>query len=314
MKEPLVSIICVCYNHADYVLEALNSVREQSYRNIQLIAVDDGSEDDSPEILRRWQMEHNAMELLLLPKNVGYCRAFNKGYRLAQGTYIIDLSADDVLMGERVSEGVKALTGSQAGVNFCDAYYIDNRSQVVGSHYQRDNRGNLLTPVPEGDIYEDLLRRYFICAPTMMIRSSVLEALDGYDETLYYEDFDFWVRSSRQFQYNFTDQVLVKKRILPNSMSKSQYTPQSPMLESTARVCARAYALNRSRSEHLALAVRIRYEMRQAVICNQYETASQLHDLLGKINQQSLEYKIWKWIIDRQWNLSAVSRFIRKPR
>ncbi|MDH3710741.1 MAG: glycosyltransferase [Cyclobacteriaceae bacterium] len=314
MSQPLVSIICICHNHAEYVQEALESVRHQSYGNIQLIAVDDGSSDGSQEILRKWQVQHSSLELLLLPKNIGYCAAFNKGYRLAQGEFIIDLSADDLLMIDRVKMGVKALTSSEAGVNFCDAHYIDSKSRLIRSHFHRDKLGKLLQPVPDGDIYRELLRRYFICAPTMMIKNEVLQALGGYDESLYYEDFDFWVRSSRNYLYSFTDQVLVKKRILPNSMSKSQYTPYSPMLESTARVCDKAYQLNQTWAEHLALAERVRYELRQAVICNQYETAARLHHLLGKINGDSWEYKLWKWILARRWNLSFVSRFIEKPR
>ena len=245
MSQPLVTIICICHNHLGYLWEALESVRNQSYDNIQMIAVDDGSTDGSQDLLRKWQLQHSSLELLLLPKNIGYCAAFNKGYRLAQGEFIIDLSADDLLMSDRVKVGVKALTSSEAGINFCDAYYIDSQSRQIRSHYHRDKQGKLLHPVPDGDLYRELLRRYFICAPTMMIKNEVLQALGGYDESLYYEDFDFWVRSSRSYLYKFTDKILVKKRVLPNSMSKSQYTPNSPMLESTARVCEKAYQLNR---------------------------------------------------------------------
>ena len=313
MSNPLVSIICICHNQANYLQEALDSVRLQNYQPIQFIVVDDGSTDGSAELLREWQQSHLSVEILLLPKSMGYCRAFNKGWRLAQGEFIIDLSADDVLLPHRVQAGVKALQWSSHGVNFCDAAYIDSHSQLLGTHYRRDERGKLLTPVPQGFIYRELLRKYFICAPTMMIKRVVLEQLDGYDEALYYEDFDFWIRSSRSYSYVFTDEILVKKRVHAHSMSKSQYTPDSKMLKSTAVVLAKAYHLNQSWDEHSALAARIHYEMRQAVICNQYEVAEEMLQVLRKIAENSWEYKLWKWVIARKWNISALSRFIRKP-
>ena len=313
MSNPLVSIICICHNQADYLKEALESVRVQSYQPIQLIVVDDGSTDGSVELLRDWQRSHLTAEVLLLPKSVGYCKAFNRGWRLSRGEYIIDLSADDVLLPERVQLGVKALQSSPHGVNFCDAAYIDSRSQLLGTHYSRDSRGGLLSRVPQGFIYRELLRKYFICTPTMMIKREVLEHLEGYDEALYYEDFDFWVRSSRNYSYVFTDKILVHKRVHARSMSKSQYTPNSKMLESTAVVVGKAYQLNRSWDEHEALAERIRYELRQAVVCNQYAVAEKMLQVLKKIAKDSWDYKLWKWIIARKWNISVLSRFIRKP-
>jgi hypothetical protein len=109
-------------------------------------------------------------------------------------------------------------------------------------------------------VYADLLSRYFICAPTMMIRKSVLDELGGYNEELSYEDFDFWIRSSRKYLYAFSDDILVKKRNLPNSLSKQQYRRNSKHFESTYTVCKMAVSLNRNAVEHKALRRRILYE------------------------------------------------------
>src|SRR5690606_35035154 len=102
----------------------------------------------------------------------------------------------------------------------------------------------------------------FICSPTMMFRRNVIEALGGYDPTLHYEDFDFWVRSARRFHYCYTPEVLVKKRIVRNSMSDRQFSLLSPQLRSTYRVCEKILELNRSPEEHEALKRRVLYEMR----------------------------------------------------
>jgi hypothetical protein len=107
----------------------------------------------------------------------------------------------------------------------------------------------------------------------MMMRRSVLEELNGYDETLAYEDFDFWVRSSRSYKYCFSEEPLVKKRILPGSLSSRQYVPNSSILASTYKVCLKAEKLNRNRQEHLALARRAAYEARQAIISGNFALA-----------------------------------------
>lgn len=314
MKKPLVSIIVCSYNQGLYLPQALDSVFNQTYDNIQVIAVDDGSQDGSSEILMRYQKEGKPLQVLLMGKNGGYCRAFNKGWALANGQYIIDLSADDMLMPNRVEIGVRALNGSAPAVHFCDAYIMNERSQIKGTHYRRSGSGDLIETVAAGDVYLEILQRYFICAPTMMIHNEVLKATGGYDEDLYYEDFDFWVRSAREFPYWFTDAPLVKKRVLPGSMSKAQYTPDSPMLAATARVCAKAYHLNRSQPENKALAIRLRYELRQAILCNNYQVAESLHGLLGKMAPEKWDFRFWTWLVARQWNISFLSRFIGKAR
>ena len=87
--------------------------------------------------------------------------------------------------------------GNNYGVHFCDVELLDESGKSFGTHYQRDKDGKLMVPVPSGDIYSELVERYLISAPSMMMRRTVLEELDGYDEDLTYEDFDFWVRSAR---------------------------------------------------------------------------------------------------------------------
>ena len=314
MSQPLVTIIVVCYNQASFIREALESTCMQTYLNLEIIVVDDGSQDGSFKVINNIEAEGLKVKKILIPKQLGYCRAFNKALSLANGKYIIDLAADDVLLPERVEEGVIALQGSEAGVNFCDAYYIDDQSRIQGTHYRRDSNGRLLDQVPEGNIFKQVLERYFICAPTMMIDREVIETLGGYDEDLFYEDFDFWVRSSRNYKYNFTNRILVKKRVHKDSMSKAQYLPKSNMLPTTLKVCQKAFELCRSKKEFQALRVRISYELRQAVISNNYSVANELHKILGRIQKQSIEYKVWAWLLARSWDVSFLTQFMRKAR
>jgi hypothetical protein len=148
----------------------------------------------------------------------------------------------------------------------------------------------------------------------MMIKREVLEQLGGYDESLSYEDFDFWVRSSRFTSYQFLDEILVEKRVLSSSLSKGQYSPDDQMMKSTLKVCQKAFELNRTQSEHQALTVRLHYEIRQAIICHHYHIAEDILQLLKKIEGTGGQYRIWQWLIKRQWNLKFLMPLIRQAR
>lgn len=263
MNHPLVSVICLCYNHEQFVEEAIQSVISQTYPNIQLVIVDDHSLDRSAEKIRGMLKRVPSAEFIALPNNLGNCRAFNKGLDRAKGEFIIDLAADDVLMPQRVEKGVRALqsAGDRVGLNFTDAELINEKGETLGFHSDRFPHAS----IPQGDIYCEILTRYFINSPTMMIRKAVFEKLGGYDESLAYEDFDLWVRSSRDFEYCYTPEALIRRRVLGTSLGRKQYSFGTLQLRSTLKVCEKARFLNRSAKEHAALKKRIRYEIRQAL-------------------------------------------------
>lgn len=261
--QPLVTVICLCYNQERFVKEAILSVLSQTYQPVQLLVVDDASTDNSVRIIREMVALHPEIVFLQLAKNVGNCKAFNHALKYAQGEYLIDLAADDVLLAERVSKGVEALSkaGREYGVNFSDACWISEDGSFLHLHSDRFPHHT----VPQGNVYLELIDRFFICSPTVMFRREVIEALEGYDESLAYEDFDFWIRSSRRFFYCYTPEVLVKKRVVRNSMSQKQFSLFSSQLTSTFRACEKIMALNKSDNEQRALGRRILYEMKVAL-------------------------------------------------
>lgn len=233
---------------------------DQTYENVELIVVDDASTDGSQEVIRASLQDHSDIQFIAIEENIGNCAAFNQGWRASKGEFIIDLAADDVLLTDRVGVGVKRLEETQAGVHFSDALLIDVEGNEVGKHNDRFS-----VSIPEGNLYTELISRYLICPPTMMFRREVIEVLDGYDESLAYEDFDFWVRSSREFEYAFSDQVLVKKRILENSHSNSQERFRNRHQKSTLIVCKKISAMNRTKEEGSALKKRCWHEIRQCI-------------------------------------------------
>jgi glycosyltransferase involved in cell wall biosynthesis len=260
---PKVSIICTCFNHEHYVVESLQSVLSQSYKNYELIVIDDGSSDRSAAVIENFQRQHPQFTFIRLERNEGICKAFNTGFNVSNGDFIIDLAADDVLLPDRVERGVELFKtlDNNYGVIFADAEWIDAHGNRLFLHSQKYPHDT----IPQGDIYKDLIERYFICSPTIMFRKSVIDTLGGYDETLTYEDFDFWIRSSRIYKYRYQRDVLVKKRKLKNSLSHNQFKILNKHSYSTYNVCCKILELNRTDVERDALRRRIQYEIRQSI-------------------------------------------------
>jgi glycosyltransferase involved in cell wall biosynthesis len=294
MSDPIVTVICVCYNHEKYLEEAVASVLNQTYKNIQIIIVDDSSADRSVDKIRELSAAHSQIELVLLPQNHGYCRAFNKSLPLVKGEYFIDFATDDIMMPDRIEKQVRkfqSLDGSY-GVVFTDAIYIDQRGFELRHHFDYLLAKGLIHEVPQGYIYKELVSRYFIPAPTMMSRTQVIEDLKGYDENLSFEDFDYWVRSSIRYQYAFLNEKLTKIRKSKTSMSAALYKAGDQQLRSTYLVCKKAQVLNRTDEEKEALVERVKYELRHSVFTSNYEEAACFYILLGELNGIDWKYNL----------------------
>lgn len=292
--QPLVSVICLCYQQAAWVEEAVQSVINQSYKNIEIILIDDASHDASAEKITALKERYPSIHTILLDENQGNCKAFNIGLKQAKGKYVIDFAADDVMMAERIERQV-AFFEKQApncGVIFTDAVYIDEHGRLIRYHYEHLFRNKLLTNIPEGDVYQPVLYEYFIASPTMMVRREVLDVLNGYDETLAYEDFDFWVRSARIYQYAFLNERLTAIRKTRKSMSTGWYKSGDRQLHSTYLVCRKAIALTRTPGDKQALIKRVRYELRQSVFSDNREEALLFYKLLKELGDVSAQDKI----------------------
>jgi hypothetical protein len=205
---------------------------------------------------------------------------------LSSGDYIIDLSADDILLPSRVEKQVilfSRLTDDYAVV-FTNAEIIDVEGRRLASHYKVDSTGRALRRPPDGEVYQDILKRYFICTPTMMMRRTVMDELGGYDEHLIFEDFDFWVRSSVNYRYAYLDELLTCKRVVDGSLSGEVVKKDSGLLVSTLVICRKAMELNRCLLEDKLLADRTRTFIRKCWYAEEFELAFRFESLLKSLD------------------------------
>lgn len=295
-EQPLVTVIAISYNHASYIKEALESVYSQTYSNIELIVVDDASTDQSTEVIESG-IEGKSIQFLKNDSNLGNCRSFNKAYNLSKGKYIIDFALDDLMYPMRIEKQVAVLEQSadHIGVVFSNVDIVDVNGESVYIHYPVFHHKSAAEKVPSGDVFAAVLSQYYINPVSMMFRREVVEKLNGYDESLAYEDFDFWIRSSRIFEYYYIPEILSAKRIVPASLSAHFYKKnQEAMFASTLKVCKKAWWMCASEQERQALVKRCRYEARQAY---GYGYTKLVKEYLVVLKQYDVFYRLYNPVI-----------------
>jgi glycosyltransferase involved in cell wall biosynthesis len=220
--EPLVSLLLTSYNHERFVRQALDSVLAQNYSNLDVIITDDYSTDASAAVIEAWLAETGYPATFIANKtNRGICAVRNTALAHARGKYICTLAADDWYEDDHVSLHVSAFENMTNDVAFIfsQVNVVDSDGVLIP---QSDKNSvetimqNLTTP-----LFERLLSGNFITAPATTIRRSALDAVGGYDESLYFEDWDMWLRLSHQFEAVFVPGAVSNYRVLQTSMSHS---------------------------------------------------------------------------------------------
>ncbi|MNN05227.1 putative glycosyltransferase EpsE [compost metagenome] len=171
----LVSVVIPCYNAVHYIEECLDHLSGQSYKNMEIIVVDDHSTDRSAEIVDRWRMrtEFTRLTLLQMPQNVGFSGALTSGFFLAQGEYIAIHDADDFSHPDRLQKQVDYLN-AHPDIDF------------VGTNYMafEDENASVQTLSNWLSYGEDIISRYAqgdhcVSHPTAMFRASSFDKIGG---------------------------------------------------------------------------------------------------------------------------------------
>lgn len=192
MEQPLVSVIVVSYNHSKYIRENLDSIKAQTYPNIELIVADDASKDNSVEVFEAWLSENNySAKKNFHKQNTGLATTLNECLEIVSGKYVKLLAADDYLHPESIEKGVNEISKSDnIGFVFSDMYYVDNNSQFL----ERNLFSSEIYHHSPEKLKDELLNRCFICAPTTLISFKAIKDTGKYNPSKIVEDYDRWLR------------------------------------------------------------------------------------------------------------------------
>lgn len=217
---PLTTVIVLCYNQERFLTTCLDSVRAQTYPNLQLIIIDDCSQDKSVEVINGW-ITRNEFEctFIIHQENQGICKTINHAMTYVTGKYVAIIASDDLWLPNFIEKYVHILENGKT--ELCLVY---------GQTFVIDENGNdlnkiiryLETPY-EGYIYNNLIERNFIAANSVVIKKECLDNVGPYDENLSYEDYDMWLRLAHKYQVGFCPQILSKYRLVSTSMTKTKY-------------------------------------------------------------------------------------------
>jgi len=203
-----VSIIIPAYNKDELTVRTVKSVLDQSYPNIEIIVVDDGSTDRTKELL---SVFGNRIRYIY-KQNGGACGARNLGIRESSGQYVGFLDCDDLYMEKKVEQGIGFLREHpQYGYVHTDAYFIDRQDNIVGQY--RNNKAKRF----QGWISQRLILGNFVCNSTVLVRRFCLEKAGFFDEEIFTPaDWDMWMRLAEIQKAGYIDQPLTKYRVTDN--------------------------------------------------------------------------------------------------
>lgn len=211
---PLVSVIMSVYNGEKYLLESIDSILNQTYKNFEFLITDDGSKDNSLKILKEYEKKDSRVRIIINDGNKGLIYSLNNMLNLSNGKYIARMDADDIALKNRLEEQVKFLEKNED-------------ISIIGSFYQafKDNfsfiRKNIKTINDPEEIKASLLFRNYICHPSIMVRNRIIKKYNlKYNfEDKGMEDYGLWLKLSKNEKIVILPQVLLKYRFLSSSIS-----------------------------------------------------------------------------------------------
>lgn len=294
MKAPTVSIVIPAHNHAGFLEQAIESVLGQDYPDIELIVLDDGSTDDTREVLIRY----SGRFFWETQPNMGQAGTLNKGWSMSKGEYLSYLAADDFLLPGAVSTSVGWLAAAPETVlTYCDFNLVDATSRVL-----RRKRA------PEFS-YRDLVVD-LVCqpGPGVFFRRDAFERAGWWDERLKrVPDYEYWLRLGLEGTFRRIPQVLAAYRV--HDFSQSYAPVDASRADEIVNVVSAHFANGRLPGEIAKL--------KQRALSNAHIFSARLHLRSGRYltGLKHLEQAFWlhprNCVRLRSWWLVAGGPFNR---
>jgi alpha-1,3-rhamnosyltransferase len=213
--NPKVTVRMSAYNHEQYVEQAILSIVNQTFQNFELLVIDDGSSDRTPEILERLSQDHGFY--FERQQNMGLPKTLNKLIAMAKGEYVTGCASDDYWPKARLEEQVDVLD---------DAPSIDmvhSKVTVVDNDGAEIKLRGCAKPFVNGrnQFVKFIMHKLRYFSGTAMIRKEVFNRIGGYHEGIAVEDFEWWMRACRKLDIQFVDTVWTYYRHHPNNWLKT---------------------------------------------------------------------------------------------
>ena len=221
--SPLVSVIVPSFNHEKYISSCINSVLDQTYPNVELIVIDDGSTDGSDAVIQGLQKRYGFQ--YIKQENAGLPITINKALLMAKGKYISLLASDDEFLAIKLETLVRLMEerDDTYAVAFGDAEFIDGDGLTLS---RAKNKCSYVTFIDyylgwrrDGDkgrrlgTYESLIRGNYIPAMSAIIRRDALFDVGLFDEDIAVEDWSIWLKLAKKYGFIPYEGVVARYRL-----------------------------------------------------------------------------------------------------
>jgi glycosyltransferase involved in cell wall biosynthesis len=207
---PRVSVVIPTFNRASLLREALDSVFAQTFTDYEVIVVDDGSTDGTPQMIERY----NGRLRYIWQENRGPAEARNRGIAEARGEWIAFLDSDDMWHADKLARCMEyAGREPETAIVFHPMVEIDDAGNRVRGRSKRARAGRIV---------DDLFGHCFVHTPTVVVRRRVLDEVGGFDGSLTVcEDYQLWLRVATRFPFHMVSEPLAFRRLHQKRLSKS---------------------------------------------------------------------------------------------
>ncbi|MEY4278363.1 MAG: hypothetical protein RL377_367 [Bacteroidota bacterium] len=214
--NPLISVLLPVYNAEQYLKQSLESILGQTYTNLEIIIINDGSSDQSKEIINSYQDAR--IVYIEQPHNKGLIACLNEGIQIAKGDYIIRMDADDIAFNNRIEKQINFLASNPSiAVVGSNAIFIEDNVNAPIANWDLD-----LKIKTSQEIRKTLLWENCLIHPSICMRSSIAKSFYYDKDQKNYEDFDLWLRIiAKNLNIAKINEPLLYYRVQPNSITQT---------------------------------------------------------------------------------------------
>ena len=290
MSNPLVSIITPVYNGEQYLLAAIESGLAQTYQNFELLIVNDGSIDNSADIIKPFLKDSRV--IYIEQKNAGVAAARNTAIKQARGKYVGFLDQDDLWRNNKLEVQVAALEQDES------VALVHSRQDYI------DLQGNKIDyewiTGASGYCFEDMFKKNRIAVLTVLIRKTIIEEIGLFNEQLSVtDDYEMWLRVTLKHPIKYIDEPLAFYRFHDNNVSKNSF--KMTVLE--------LKTINTILSEYPEA---LNIADKKTVKARLYELQSQLGDWYSWYDQNFIQGRKYYWlaILNNPFVFRSYCRFV----
>lgn len=208
INDKLVSVIMPVYNAEHFLENTVHSALNQTYKDIEIILIDDMSTDNSRDIIARFAQKYTNIRPILLEKNKGVANARNEGIKNSNGRFIAFLDSDDLWSEDKIEKQIKYMTKNDYGFTFTGYQYINEQGEILKT----------IVDAKEEVTYEDLLKQNFIPCLTVVIDKNKIKEVNM--PKIHHEDYATWLSILKKgYKAYGLNENLALYRVRSNSLS-----------------------------------------------------------------------------------------------